>query len=33
MNAEYSKNENGAVIKVTMAQISRYFDAVEGDEA
>jgi hypothetical protein len=32
MNAEYSRDEKGAIIKVTMNQISHYFDTVEGDE-
>jgi hypothetical protein len=32
MNAEYSKNEHGAIIKVTMDQISHYFDTVEGED-
>ncbi|MFL6315591.1 MAG: hypothetical protein ACJ73C_02480, partial [Nitrososphaeraceae archaeon] len=32
MNAEYSRDENGMIIKVTMEQISNYFDKVEGDE-
>jgi hypothetical protein len=32
MNAEYSRDENGMIIKVTMDQISNYFDKVEGDE-
>ena len=32
MNAEYSRDENGMIIKVTMGQISNYFDAVEGDK-
>jgi hypothetical protein len=32
MNAEYSRNENGAVIKITMAQISEYFDSIQGDD-
>jgi hypothetical protein len=32
MNAEYSRNEKGAIIIVTMDQISNYFDTVEGDE-
>jgi len=31
MNAEYSRNEDGMIIKVTMDQISDYFDTVEGD--
>jgi hypothetical protein len=31
MNAGYSRNENGSVIKVTMAQISEYFDSAQGD--
>ena len=32
MNAEYSRDENGMIIKVTIDQISNYFDIVEGDE-
>ncbi|MFL6317814.1 MAG: hypothetical protein ACJ72U_03505 [Nitrososphaeraceae archaeon] len=32
MNAKYSRDESGAIIKVTMDQISNYFDTVEGDE-
>jgi hypothetical protein len=32
MNAVYSRDENGAIMKVTMDQISNYFDTVEGDE-
>jgi hypothetical protein len=32
MNAEYSRDEKGAIIKVTMDQISNYFDMVEGNE-
>jgi hypothetical protein len=32
MNAEYSRDEKGAIIIVTMEQISNYFDKVEGDE-
>jgi hypothetical protein len=32
MNAEYSRDEKGAIIKVTMNQISNYFDTIEGDE-
>jgi hypothetical protein len=32
MNAEYSKNEHGALIKVAMDQICNYFATVEGDE-
>jgi hypothetical protein len=31
MNAEYSRDEHGALIKVTMDQISDYFDSVEED--
>jgi hypothetical protein len=31
MNTEYSRDENGMIIKVTMDQISNYFD-IEGDE-
>jgi hypothetical protein len=31
MNAEYSRNEDGMIIKVTIDQISNYFDTVEGD--
>jgi hypothetical protein len=32
MNAEYSRDENGMIIKVNMGQISNYFDTVEGDK-
>ena len=32
MNAEYSRDGKGAIIKVTMEQISNYFDMVEGDD-
>jgi hypothetical protein len=32
MNAEYSRDEKGAIIKLTMDQISNYFDTVEGDD-
>jgi hypothetical protein len=32
MNAEYSRNEHGAIIKVAMGQISNYFDTVDGDD-
>jgi hypothetical protein len=32
INAEYSRDEKGAIIKVTMNQISNYFDVVEGDD-
>jgi hypothetical protein len=32
MNAEYSRDEKGAIIKVTMDQICNYFDMVEGDD-
>jgi hypothetical protein len=32
MNGEYSRNENGMIIKVSMDQISNYFDKVEGDD-
>ena len=32
MNAEYSRNEHGAIIKVTIDQISNYFDIVEGED-
>jgi len=31
MNAEYSRNEDGKVIRLTMDQISNYFDRVEGN--
>jgi hypothetical protein len=31
MNAEYSRDEKGMIIKVNMDQISNYFD-IEGDE-
>jgi hypothetical protein len=31
MNAEYSRNENGAIIKVTMPQISSYFYTLGDD--
>jgi hypothetical protein len=31
MNAEYSRNGHGAIIKLTMDQISSYFDTVEGE--
>jgi hypothetical protein len=31
MNAEYSRNEDGVIIKITMEQIRNYFDTVEGD--
>jgi hypothetical protein len=31
MNAEYSRNEDGMIIEVTMDQICSYFDTVEGD--
>jgi hypothetical protein len=33
MNAVYSRDEKGAIVKVTMDQISNYFDIVEGDES
>jgi hypothetical protein len=32
MNAEYSRDENGVIIKVTMDEISNYFDTVQGDD-
>jgi hypothetical protein len=32
MNAEYSRNQNGAIIRTTIDQISNYFDMVEGDD-
>jgi hypothetical protein len=32
MNAVYSRDEKGAIVQVTMDQISNYFDIVEGDE-
>ena len=32
LNAEYSRNEHGAIIKVAMDQISNYFDTVEGED-
>jgi hypothetical protein len=32
MNAVYSRDENGAIIKLTIDQISNYFDTVEGDD-
>jgi hypothetical protein len=32
MNAEYSRNEHGAIIKVAMDKISNYFDTVEGED-
>jgi hypothetical protein len=32
MNAEYSRNEHGAIIKANMDQISNYFDTIEGED-
>ena len=32
MNAEYSRNEDGVKIKITMDQIINYFDTIEGDD-
>jgi hypothetical protein len=32
MNTEYSRNEDGVIIKITMDQISNYFDTIEGDD-
>ena len=32
MNAVYSRDENGMIIKITMDQISNYFDEVAGDD-
>jgi hypothetical protein len=32
MNAEYSRDQKGAIIKITMDQISNYFDIVEGED-
>ena len=32
MNAEYPRNEHGAILKLTMDQISNYFDTVEGED-
>jgi hypothetical protein len=32
MNAEYSRNGHGAIIKATMDEISNYFDTLEGKE-
>jgi hypothetical protein len=32
MNAEYSRDEDCMIIKVTMGQIGNYLDAVEGDK-
>ena len=32
MNAEYSRDEKGMMIKINMGQISNYFDTVEGNK-
>ena len=32
MNAEYSRNEHGAIIKVAMDEIRNYFDTIEGED-
>ena len=32
MNAEYSRDEHGMIIKATMEKISNYFDTVEGED-
>jgi hypothetical protein len=32
MNAKYSRNQNGAIIRASIDQISNYFDTVEGHE-
>jgi hypothetical protein len=32
INGEYSRAENGMIIKVTIDQISNYFDIVEGED-
>jgi hypothetical protein len=32
VNAEYSRDENGMIIRIRMDQISNYFDTVEGED-
>ena len=31
MNTEYSRDEKGMIMRISMDQISNYFDTVEGD--
>jgi hypothetical protein len=32
MNAAYSRDEKGMIMRISMDQISNYFDTVEGDD-